>query len=397
MDSNQLGHFVGIDLAWKSANRTGLAAVDDAGRLIASASVRSDDEIAAWIAANAPQVVVAAVDAPLIVPNETGQRVGENLVAKAFGAYGASPHSSSRSRSMFNPPRALELADRFGWTTDPAEHGRVSAPACIEVYPHPAMVGLFRLGTVLPYKSGSGRTPESRREQFAVLMDHLEAIAPLALGSGMRWPELREAVAGSTRHVDLDLIEDELDAILCAHLAWLWHEQPDALHLYGSHELGYIVAPPAPSHASQRPVPRVAGAVVPEPAVTDAVTPVSKTLASFSRHVIGLPKGAGGARQWAWQDAVRAAFAGCALPEQSPVAIDLGFTLDSTHQRDGNEADLDNLVKATIDALDGPLGARKGTGLRKEADDVRVTRITATKRHGSTPGAVIVVSELPPE
>jgi predicted RNase H-like nuclease len=41
-------------------------------------------------------------------------------------------------------------------------------------------------------------------------------------------------------------IEDELDAILCAHVAWLWHHRPDSLHVYGSLKDGYIVAPPAP-------------------------------------------------------------------------------------------------------------------------------------------------------
>ena len=55
------------------------------------------------------------------------------------------------------------------------------------------------------------------------------------------------------------------------------------------------------------------------------------------------------------------------------------------------------LLKATIDALDGVLGVRTGTGLRVEADDVRVDRITASKRPaGATedPGARITVAEL---
>ena len=58
--------FLGVDLGW-STGATGLAAVDDAGRLTASARVKTDDEIVEWIAAQAGHVVVAAVDAPLIL------------------------------------------------------------------------------------------------------------------------------------------------------------------------------------------------------------------------------------------------------------------------------------------------------------------------------------------
>ncbi len=38
------------------------------------------------------------------------------------------------------------------------------------------------------------------------------------------------------------------------------------------------------------------------------------------------------------------------------------------------EPDLDNLIKTTVDSLEGVLGVRTGTGPRVEADDVRVDR-----------------------
>lgn len=240
------GRFVGIDLAWKAGNRTGIAVADDSGRLLASAVVRSDDEIADWLGRHVPRPSVVAVDAPLVVPNETGQRLGENLVAKAFGRYGASPYPSNRGNPLFDPPRASELAARFGWTTDPGRRGGAGRPACIEVYPHPAMVALFGLDRVLPYKSGRGRTPQARRASFLLLMQHLEAVEPLAVAGNDRWRRLRSAVAEATRQMHLEAVEDELDAVLCAHLAWLWHHEPDALVVYGTAEAGYVVAPPAP-------------------------------------------------------------------------------------------------------------------------------------------------------
>jgi predicted RNase H-like nuclease len=232
--------FVGIDLAWGLKARTGLAVVDDAGRLVRSGAVRTDDEIDEWLQPFADDVVVAAVDAPLIVPNETGQRRCETEISRAFWRYKIGAHSSNRSRAGFDPPRAATLTDRFGWSVDPAQPGSVEAPVCIEVYPHPAMVGLFGLAERIIYKSGP-----SRAEGFAQLVGHLASIDELRLGEYPRWAELSRVIA-DPKPGDLTRIEDELDAILCAHLAWLWHHRPDSLQVYGSLEDGYIVAPPPP-------------------------------------------------------------------------------------------------------------------------------------------------------
>jgi predicted RNase H-like nuclease len=239
------GVFVGIDLAWSAKADTGLAAVDGSGRLIDSAAVVTDDEIASWIDHQPAPVVVAAVDAPLVVPNETGQRVAENQVAKAYGRYGASPYPSNRSNPLFDPPRAATLADRFGWTTDPDHRGTVGSPACIEVYPHPAMVGLFSLPSRILYKKGP-----TRAAGFAALVRHFETVPQLRLTENQRWLALRRIVA-APRPGDLTRIEDEIDAILCAHLGWLWHQRPEALQVYGSLAEGYIVAPPPPTHAAK--------------------------------------------------------------------------------------------------------------------------------------------------
>ena len=238
--------FVGLDLAWGAKARTGLARVDDRGAFLDSTSVITDEEIATWLEKDDGHPVVVAVDAPLVVPNATGQRIGENLVARAFGRYGASPYPSNKGNPLFDPPRALVLAQRHGWDVDPDHVGNPARPACIEVYPHPAMVGLFGLERVLAYKSGKGRTPQSRRLAFAKLMGHLRAITTLELAASTRWTELDRVVQTATRHMHLEAVEDEIDAIVCAHLAWLWHHHRDRLQVYGSLAEGYIVAPPAP-------------------------------------------------------------------------------------------------------------------------------------------------------
>jgi predicted RNase H-like nuclease len=126
--------FLGVDLAGRPVPQTG---GDDTGRLMASARVKTHDEIARWIAAQPGRVIVTAVDAPLIVPNETGQRVPGKLIGQAFGGFGASAHTSDHTRFPGGDTQALRLAQPFGWAVDPGTPTGGDVGVCIEVYPHP--------------------------------------------------------------------------------------------------------------------------------------------------------------------------------------------------------------------------------------------------------------------
>lgn len=381
------GHrlFLGIDLAWKPVKRTGLAVVDDAGRLVASGTAISDDDIDAWISSQDGTVVVAAVDAPLVVPNETGQRAGETELARAYGKYSAGPYSSSKQIPYFDPPRAEVLAKRLVWSVDPANHGTVEQPACIEVYPHPAMVALFSLPQRILYKKGAARA-----QGFTELVTLFESLSSLRLAENARWQELCNVIS-APKPGDLDRAEDEIDAILCAHLAWLWHHQPDSLQVYGSLATGYIVAPPPPSHPAVR-------SSASRQSTTQTTRPgTSRSLAAAAAFVPGRPTAfAGGAPEATWKSSIREAFEGFTVPQGSRVGVEFEFVLDGTARAN---PDLDNLLKASIDALDCVLGPQPGEHANHRADNERVDRIVASKhkaRPGEPTGARIVISELSP-
>ena len=245
---------VGIDLAWGERARTGVAVLDPEGRLVRSASVRTDDEIADVLGTDAqtPGLVVA-IDAPLIVPNESGQRPCEREITRLFGRFHAGAYPANRGRPAFHPePRAARLAQRFDWIIDPAVRPGPAHSVAIEVYPHSAMVSLFHLERVLPYKGKRGRTVASRRVAFGSVLDGIEAEcgALLRLSESTRWSELRHQVATATSPVDLDRAEDEVDGILCAYVAWLWAYRPSSLIVVGDAAAGYIVTPPPPTSAS---------------------------------------------------------------------------------------------------------------------------------------------------
>ncbi|MGC0272922.1 DUF429 domain-containing protein [Pseudactinotalea sp. Z1739] len=244
---------IGIDLAWSFRARTGLAAVDQGGALVASTGVVTDGQIDDWLTGLGAGVVSVAIDAPLIVTNPTGMRECERRIGQSYGAYEASCHTSNLGNPHFNPPRAAVLAGRHGWHTDPANRGEVAAPVAIEVYPHAAMVGLFELGRTLKYKKGP---VPSRRTGMLAVLDRMETLAELALVGNPRWQQIRLAADRAKRQIDLNRIEDEVDAILCAHLAWLWYHRPGALQVYGDAAAGCIIAPPRPTHPHTPRVPR---------------------------------------------------------------------------------------------------------------------------------------------
>lgn len=269
---------IGIDLAWGQKNWTGLAAVSAEGRLLASGRARTDDDIVAWTARHAPSLGVVAIDAPLVVTNAAGRRHCESLIHAAFGRFDASPHSTNLGKPEFDPPRGAVLADRFGLPLDPISRSGVA----IEVYPHPAMVGLWELDLILKYKHKAKYAFDYRAAQFALLLDRLEAVRTLAVTDVPRWAEIRAAAAAATKHGDLNLIEDEVDGIFCGWLAWLWAVEDARLQVHGDLERGYIIAPAAPSHD---PRPR-ADRVAPKRAVRfEDATPV----ANRGDAVVGSP------------------------------------------------------------------------------------------------------------
>jgi len=231
--------FLGIDLAWGQRARTGVAAVDDAGRLVSVDSVLTDDDILTWVAAQPGQPVVVAIDAPLVVPNATGQRECERQIASAYGRFGASCHPSNLR--LMPAPRGTSLVQRL------------DVPVCIEVYPHAALVGLFALPYRLLYKKG---TVAVRREGLLRLVALLESWPVVDLVGVESWARLREGAEEARRLVDLKRVEDQLDAVLCAGLARLWHRADGALIAYGDAQAAHVVAPPAPTHRAVRPPPR---------------------------------------------------------------------------------------------------------------------------------------------
>ena len=124
--------------------------------------------VAEFILDRAGENSVAAIDASLIVKNDTGQRPCETLIGREFGRFGASCHSTNRNRPYWDGGvRLVSQLTQAGFSHGlPLERTRVRRGRwLIEVYPHPAMIRLFRLDRIVRYKKGPVR---ERRNRVAV-------------------------------------------------------------------------------------------------------------------------------------------------------------------------------------------------------------------------------------
>lgn len=116
------------------------------------------------------------------------------------------------------------------------------------------------------------------------------------------------------------------------------------------------------------------------------------------RHLVtievnGRPATFATAHEKPWKEAVRAAVADTgALSRDARFAVRILFRLAAS--RTPNEVwDLDNLIKPTLDAMEGIFGLRAWNGRPQAADD-RVDRLEAVKRRprdGEVAGATIDV------
>ena len=244
-------YFIGIDLAWSSRNATGFSALKrngDAANLICCCNLYTDEEVIDAIESIVTRKddVIVAVDAPLTVPNQAGRRPAETEIDEIFHQYGAGAFPCNRNlltrynngiirgEAIVDRLRTLNIVHRAAIET------RKQTRQVFEVYPHPAMVVLFRLQHILKYKKKRRRQNAERMKAFDHYQGHLQNLSnpPWSLNP-TPFSEYREFGAA-----DLKRYEDRIDSLFCSYLAfyyWWWGKE--RCSIYGNFEEGYIVSP----------------------------------------------------------------------------------------------------------------------------------------------------------
>jgi predicted RNase H-like nuclease len=232
--------FLGVDLAWgecseqKPANRSGVVALDQRGRIRDAGWTCGVKETAKWLNDWASGDATAFIDAPLMVNNNSGQRQCEREVGQRFGSRLVSANSTNRTSSRLAGVRLCEELESADWRYDsglagPGQAGRTFS----ECYPYTTLVGAKEFGfNPRPAYKRKPRAIKSMAEFWPVriaewsrivnALDRLsDADPPLDLRSNEMTDRLR--IAPSPREAaEYKKQEDLLDAVICAWTAAYW-------------------------------------------------------------------------------------------------------------------------------------------------------------------------------
>ena len=248
--------FVGLDLAWGRKNTSGGCILSFSGEgkakvLDVTETLGDDDAILAWADKwdnlQGRAGLLLGVDAPLLVPNETGKRPCEAELGRRFARFQAGAHPANRQLfggDVRGERLVVRLAD-LGVRHDPylSAPRQTGARQVMEVFPHPAHIVLFGLPRTLKYKAKPGRDYPSR---WAALNDygrHLRALTahdpPLRLPDDWPRPDAAGLVGAAFKRY-----EDGLDALTCAYIVyWYWWHGENGAEVIGDMKDGYVVLP----------------------------------------------------------------------------------------------------------------------------------------------------------
>jgi predicted RNase H-like nuclease len=255
--------FLGIDLAWKDGNPSGLALLG--GRSFplhlreTPRTVARHADVLGWIERNvAHHRASVGIDAPLLGLG-LGRRGCDNEISSCFGRFHASTHSPPRYPGLAAFARALLEAHEIE-ALGPGWNPRSRCPAIREVYPNALQVLFFGLDrspglTIVKYKQ---RRFGSRRGWVVrglrpFIERCIEAIGGRYVDT--RDPAWRALVADrpelSMSGAKLKSIEDRWDAVICAIGAALEFLEKGSVHFYpgagDAWRRGYILAPALPT------------------------------------------------------------------------------------------------------------------------------------------------------
>ena len=238
--------FIGIDFGWRS-QPSGMCCLqwqDEVLQIIAIERCDNPDEVIEWVNCYAPhpQPALIAIDAPIVIPNQTGMRLVDKLTHVHFGRYHAGCYPANLqlpfAQRVVQFSQNLEgLEFQHAATITPQRLGRYQ----IEVFPHPASIRLFGLQKILKYKKGRLAERQSELKRFYHLLTSELVKQQPALATVESVPSIAEQQL--TGH-QLKNIEDQLDALLCAYVGahwWYWGVEKN--QILGDQAGGYLIVP----------------------------------------------------------------------------------------------------------------------------------------------------------
>lgn len=235
--------FSGFDSAWGRRNKGALCHLglrtDGDLEFVAAPDACTWSDATQWARTTSWENHVVAIDQSLVVRNAAGMRPVERKLAKALmREFGCGAHASNTTNPCYGPAGGIwdfvEALESRGYRQEPvAVAGRQAGRFYFECFPHPALLGLFDLDTLLAYKVR--HRDRSAWQRLLGLLRSLEQREPRLRGIGAY------ARAGLPQTLDN---ENKLDSIVAAYVAaYWWHHGTRRSVSLGSLSDGYIVTP----------------------------------------------------------------------------------------------------------------------------------------------------------
>ena len=216
-----------MDLGWTSgASGLALLAYDGAVlHYLESTRILEIDAVLEWIADRSEGDCVVAVDAPLRLGNAAGMREAEKQAHRMYGRFDAGCYPSNRGSTF--AARTTGFAAALG-----LPHVYPRNRCQFECFPHITAVEVFGLDRIFKYKKG----PHAQRA-FELSRMRQTMVDKLPITGLHRLPAI--PMKGNLKPV-----EDELDAVLCAYMAFHWARWGlERNRILGDIEEGCIIVP----------------------------------------------------------------------------------------------------------------------------------------------------------
>ena len=204
--------YIGVDLAWGEKNSSGFCALELKDEKLFIREIKllqSLEDIITHIASYSNDKVYVGVDAPLLVPNESGNREIEKKFNSDFSKYKIAMLPVNKSLlSKFSPTiRSEELYKNL--TELGFERNYNSQKVVFEVYPHSTIAICFNDYKILPYKRKKGRNTAFIKAQLDIYKKYLQGVLQEDIFFDINIDILKGRALKS--------YEDQLDAITSAY------------------------------------------------------------------------------------------------------------------------------------------------------------------------------------
>ena len=223
--------FCGIDLSFSSKNSSALVFIKDhagIGEVISLFTLRSLEDIIEAILSFLPLgKIFIAIDAPLVILNEKGERQIDAMVNKIFRKYHAGVYPINRNIirkiSDFQVEKLLWSLVKVGFNF--LKKVDFSENTIFETVVSASIVNLFNLERSLKYKAKKGRSLNLRYEEFKKYQKYIKKLENYTPSIYIPVEILSKDIE-NLKGKKLKEYEDILDAIICAYTAYhFWYHK----------------------------------------------------------------------------------------------------------------------------------------------------------------------------